>query len=227
MKCALCNERNGSTRCEGCNTLFCLPCMNKHHDKLAQQFQLLMDVRNEIKQSLDITRSTTSNKKQVSCLIEIDAWEQEIIQRIQKIAANARSNVDELMMKHMNEISDRFEQISAQMQQQQKEGDYLESDIKRIKNQLDQLKNDIKHVNEKIRVDSSLSNNIEWNTLLYIVEKESPNRVTSEPMPTKDKFTKEKNKSLSIGRGKKVKNINDINDSSQLVFPTNRPVAGK
>ncbi len=227
MKCALCNERNGSTRCEGCNTLFCLPCMNKHHDKLAQQFQLLMDVRNEIKQSLDITRSTTSNKKQVSCLIEIDAWEQEIIQRIQKIAANARNNVDELMMKHMNEISDRFEQMSAQMQHQQKEGDYLENDIERIKNQLDQLKNDIKHVNERIRVDSSLSNNIEWDTLLYIVEEESPNRVMSEPMPTKDKVTKEKNKSIissGIGRGKKVK---DINKSSQLVTPTNRPIAGK
>ena len=109
MKCALCDERNGSTRCEGCNTLFCLLCMNKHHDQLAQQFQLLMDVRNEIKQSLDISRSKTSDRKRVSCLTEIDAWEREIIQRIQKIAANARTAVNELMMKHINQISDRFE----------------------------------------------------------------------------------------------------------------------
>ncbi len=63
MKCTSCNERNGNTRCEGCNTLFCLPCMNQHHEELAQQFQLLMDVRNEIKQSLDIPSSTSTHRK--------------------------------------------------------------------------------------------------------------------------------------------------------------------
>ncbi len=226
MKCALCNERNGNTRCEGCNSLFCLPCMNKHHDQLAQQFQLLMDTRNEVKQALDVSRSMTSNKKQVSCLIEIDTWEREIIQSIQKIAANARTNVNELLMKHINEISDRFEQMSVQMQQQQKEGDYLETDIERIKNQLNQLKNDIKHVNEKIRVDSSLSNNIEWDTLLYIVEEESPNQATNERMPTKDKVTKEKKMSIVHGLGRGIK-VKDTYDSSQLVIPIHRPVAGE
>jgi hypothetical protein len=161
--------------------------MNKHHDELSQRFQLLMDVRNEIKQSLDITRSVSSNGKQVPCLIEIDKWEREMIQRIQQIAAKARTNANELMMKHMNEISDRFEQISVNMQQQEKEGGYLENDIERVKKQLDQLKNDIKHVNEKIQVDSTISNNIEWETLIYIVEDELPNKATSKLVQTRDK----------------------------------------
>jgi len=161
--------------------------MNKHHDELSQRFQLLMDVRNEIKQSLDITRSVSSNGKQVPCLIEIDKWEREMIQRIQQIAAKARTNANELMMKHMNEISDRFEQISVNMQQQEKAGGYLENDIERVKKQLDQLKNDIEHVNEKIQVDSTISNNIEWETLIYIVEDELPSKATSKFVQTRDK----------------------------------------
>ncbi len=182
MKCTLCNERNGNTRCEGCYTLFCLPCMNKHHDELVQQFQSLMDIRNEVKQSFG---STSSNEKQVSCTIEIDKWEQEMIERIQQIATKSRMNVNEIILKHMNEVSHRFEELSTNMQQREKEGSYLENDIERVKNQLDQLKNDIQQVNEKIRIDFTISKSIEWDTLISIVEEEAPD----------DKMMKEENKS--------------------------------
>ena len=172
MKCTQCNERNGNTRCEGCNTLFCLPCMSKHHDELVQQFQLLMDVRNEVKQLFDVNELTSTDGKQVSCFIAIDEWEREMIKRIQQITAQARTSATELITKNMKEISHRFEQLSVDMQQRLKEGDYLENDINRITDQLDQLQNDIKQVNKKIRVDSAMSNNINWDTLIYIVENE-------------------------------------------------------
>lgn len=224
MKCALCNERNGKTRCEGCNTLFCLPCMNKHHDELGQQFELLMDVRNEVKQSLDICRSTSSNGKQMPCLVEIDEWERKIIQRIQQAAANARTNVNELIIKHMNEVSDRFGQISIHMQQQQKQGDYLESDIEKIKNQLDDLKNDIKHMSGKIQIDSSISNNIEWDTLIYVLGEELPSKAISESVQSDAKITK-KNKKL--GLISQFSKAEKSNDASQTIFPTEQSAARK
>ena len=89
---------------------------------------------------------------------------------------------------------------------------------------MNQLNNDIKDVNEQIRVDSSLSNNIQWDTLLYIVEEESTNRVTSESIQTKDKVTNETKKSIINSRRMKVR---DISDSSQPVFSTDQSVAGK
>jgi len=198
--------------------------MNKHHDELAQQFQLLMDVRNQVKQSLDISRSGSLNGKQVSCLIEIDKWEREIIQRIQQVAANARKNVNELMTIHIKEISDRFEQTSVHIQQRQKEGDYLENDIERIKKQLDQLKNDIKHVNEKIRVDSTMSNNIEWDTLIYIVEEELPSKVTFESVQDVNTATKKK-KGLALI--KKFNGAETFKDSSSVIFPTEQSAPSK
>ena len=195
MMCTLCNERNGNTRCEGCKTLFCLPCLNKHHDQLAQQFQLLMDFRNEVKQAIDASRMPTPNKK-VSCFIEIDTWERESMQHIQKIAAYSRAKIKELIKKFVNEIADRFEQTSVQIQQQQKEGIYLETELDKLNNQLSQLKNELMHIDENIRIDSSQSNNIQWDTLLYVNEKETSNQVACESMLTKSKGTKEKKKPI-------------------------------
>jgi hypothetical protein len=215
MKCTLCNERNGNTRCEGCNTLFCLSCMTKHHDELVQQFQLLMDVRNEVRQTLHVTESTSSNGKEIHCLTEIDKWEREIIQRIQQIAAKARTNINEIMMKHMNEISHRFEQLSLNMQQRQKEGDYLENDIEKIKNELDGLKNDIEQVNAKIRVDSTMSNNIKWNTLIYIGEQE---------LPSKNDVKEE---SMMIASLSKFTEEQKVSDSSSLTHQTQQATASK
>ena len=200
--------------------------MNLHHDKLAEQFQLLTDVRNEVKQSLEISRSTNSNEQQSACLVEIDAWERETIQRIQQIAANARTNVNELMRKYTNDISDRFEQISIQIQERQKQGDYLENDIERIRNQLEQLKNDIKHVKKTIHVDSSLSNNIAWDTLIYIVEDEErlSSTGTSSSAHNTDKGTTEKKRSISVNKSDKSKHVND---SSRSVSPIERSTTGK
>ena len=149
-----------------------------------------------------------------------------MIQRIQKIAANVRMNANELMIERMNEISNRFERISTQMQQQQKEGDYSENDIERIRDQLDQLKNDIKRPNQRIRVDSSQSSNIEWDTLLYIVAEESSNQATSKLMPGKDQARNESKKSLKFGFGR-GKNKNIAHGSSQNLTPNIRPSAGK
>lgn len=179
MKCTSCNERLGNTRCEGCKTLFCLPCMNKHHDGLAQQFQSLTDIRNEVKQSFDISQSTLLDQRQFSCFTEIDIWEKEMIGRIQKVAVDARKNVNDLLTKYMKNISNNFEQISGIIQQRQKEQSYMENDIETIKNQLNELKNEIDQINGKIQIDLSLRDRINWNTLVNVIEINTLNQATS------------------------------------------------
>jgi len=166
MKCKLCDEKKGSTRCEGCDMLFCLQCMNKHHSELIQQFQQLMDVRNELKESLDTAKITSRNENKLPCFIEIDRWERKTIERIRDIARKVRTDIKEIMAKNAADIRYQLEQLSANMQQQEKEGNYLENDIERMKLQMDQLRETIQHVNEKIQVIPS--NNINWDTLIYV-----------------------------------------------------------
>ncbi|CAF1673082.1 unnamed protein product, partial [Adineta ricciae] len=179
IKCTLCKERNGNTRCEGCNTLFCLPCMNKHHDELAQQFQLVMDTRNEVKQTLDIHGLSTLDEKSVAYLKEINEWEQDMIQRIQTIAAKVRTDANETMTKYMEDLCVRFQQLSNDVQEQQKQGSYFEDDIERMKIELNKLKNDIENIQTKIRVDYSKANRIDWDTLISIKQDELTNEARS------------------------------------------------
>ena len=168
MKCIWCNERKGNTRCEGCQQLFCLPCMTKHLDELEIQFDLLFGVQNELKESFNIVESIWQNKKELSCLNEIDRWEQEVINRIQQIATKARITANEMMTKNMKDIRRRLDQLVFDMQQRQTEGNYLDNDITAIRNQLEQLNKTIKTVNDKIQVDYTMTNNIDWGSLMYV-----------------------------------------------------------
>ena len=89
MKCVECNDRNGSTRCEGCHQLFCLQCMNKHHEDLIKQFQLLIDSRNQIHESLKTIESQADNDENIPCIVDIYRWETETIRLVRNAAATA------------------------------------------------------------------------------------------------------------------------------------------
>ncbi|CAF1530519.1 unnamed protein product, partial [Adineta steineri] len=171
MKCTACNERNGNTRCEGCHSLFCLSCMNRHHDELLQQFQMLMDMRNELKESIDIAETKSKHENKLPCFNEINEWEQEMIKHIQAIANRTRENLCEIMVKNIVQIRDQFEQLSTTMQQQQKEENYLENELEKVKLQLNQLKETMSHIYEKPRVKTS--NNIDWDTLIHVINNEN------------------------------------------------------
>ncbi|CAF3732960.1 unnamed protein product [Adineta steineri] len=170
MKCVLCNEKKGITRCEGCGILVCLLCLDKHQKELIQQFQVLMDMRNELKESIDSAETKLKHENKLSCFIEINEWEQEMIKQIQAIAKRTRANIHEIMVKNIVQIRDQFEQLSTTMQQQQKEENYLENELDKVKVQLNQLKETISHINEKVHVKTS--NNIDWNTLIHVINNE-------------------------------------------------------
>ncbi len=223
MKCILCNERNGSTRCEGCQQLYCLPCMNKHHDELVHQFQLLTDIRNELKQSLDGSESTSKNNKEVVCIVEIDRWERESVQRIQDIARKARTNVNEIMTKNMAEMHRRFEQLSVDIQRRQKEGNYLETDIDSIKSQLEQLRNDIEYVTKKVHLDCTISENTEWDTLISVVDEDLRRRPTSKfAKPNAQSTREEKMNSLTSKYSRFLRKI----PYSSIDVPARQPTTG-
>jgi hypothetical protein len=142
--------------------------MGKHHDELAIQLELLMGVQRELKESFEVVESTWRNKKELSYLTEIDRWEQMIIDRIRQIAEKARTTVNEMMTKNMSDIRRRLNQLAFDMEQRQQEGNYLDNDLAEVRKQLEQINNNIKHVNEKIRIDSTATNKVDWDSLIYV-----------------------------------------------------------
>ncbi|CAF3325212.1 unnamed protein product [Rotaria sp. Silwood1] len=142
--------------------------MNAHHEELVIQFQLLFGVQNELKESFNIVESNWKNKKELPCLFEIDQWEQEFINGIRQIAEKARTTVKDIMVKNISDIRQRFDQLTFDMQQRQHEGNYLDNDIAEIRNQLEQLNNSIRTINEKIRINYTGTNKVDWNSLINV-----------------------------------------------------------
>jgi hypothetical protein len=145
--------------------------MNEHHEMLLQQFQQLADVRNELKQAIDTTEST-SQDEETSYMMKIDQWERDNIQRIQQAAAEFRTNIQHVMTASMAGVRSKLEDISTNMQQREKEGSCMEQDIAEVKNQLERLKDAIKHMNEKSLVKPS--NRIDWSALISDVKENTP-----------------------------------------------------
>ncbi|CAF0830037.1 unnamed protein product [Rotaria sordida] len=173
--------------------------MNAHHKELIIQFELLFGVQNELKESFYIVESNWQNKKELSCLHEIDQWEQEVINRIQQIAEKARTTVNDIMTKNISDIRQRFDQLNFDMQQRQQEGNYLDNDIIEIRNQLEQLNNSIQNINEKIRINYTGTNKIDWNSLInittdkkFIAKKFIENRFNYSEFHSEEESTQEK-----------------------------------
>ncbi|UJR13870.1 hypothetical protein I4U23_000878 [Adineta vaga] len=133
-----------------------------------EQFQQLMNMRNELKESSDVAERISKDQNKLSCFIEVNQWEQETIVRIREIADRVRSNITLLMAKNLEDIQTQLEQLSITMQQQQKEENYLENELLKIKVQLNELKNTIAHVNGKVHVVTS--DHINWDTLIYVMQ---------------------------------------------------------
>jgi hypothetical protein len=142
--------------------------MNKHHEELGMQFGLLIGIQKELKQSFDVVESTWQTKNDLPYLVEINRWEEEVINRIRQIAAKARTTASEMMAKNMSDIHRRLDQLAFDMEQRQQEGNYLDNDIAAVKNQLEHLDNTVKHVNEKIRINYTATNKINWESLIYV-----------------------------------------------------------
>ncbi|CAF0891578.1 unnamed protein product [Adineta steineri] len=129
-----------------------------------------MDMRNELKESIDTAQTKLKHENELRCFIEINEWEQGMIKQIQAIAKRTRENIHEIMVKNIVQIRDQFEQLSTTMQQQQKEENYLENELEKVKLQLNQLKETMSHIYEKTRVKTS--NNIDWDTLIHVINSE-------------------------------------------------------
>jgi len=152
--------------------------MSKHHDELASQFDLLIGMQKEFKQSFDNVQLSWQTQTDCSSLIEIDQWEIEATQRIRELASKARTTVNDIMNKNLSDIRRRLDQLAFDMEQRQQEGNYLDNDITQVRKQLEQLNLNLKTIHDKIRINQTATKKIDWPSLIYVIseKKSSTNR---------------------------------------------------
>ena len=131
-----------------------------------QEFQQLLHTHNEVKDAFDTAEASSKKEKTLPCLIQVDQWEHETVQRVQQVATKARATIRTILIKHAAEVRGRIETLSANMQQQQKEGIYLETDIQEVKTQLDELRGAVSKMHDNIQV--TTSDRIQWDVLISV-----------------------------------------------------------
>jgi len=162
--------------------------MNKHHDELIIQFELLIRAQNELKESFTVVESTWRTNKELPYLTAINQWEQEVINRVQQIAAKARTTANEKMATNISDIRYRIDQLALDMAQHQQDRNFLDSEISGIRNRLEQLNYTIKHINEKIRINYKAPNKVNWGSLIYVTTENNLPELQYEQESSQDKI---------------------------------------
>jgi hypothetical protein len=172
--CVLCASQPSITSCEGCQRKFCLTCLSRHRNELDLELDDLFNRRNELVEIINNNLPSNTTDK-CPCFDEINRWQNEMHTNIDRIASTARDNVRQLLSETSKNVRIELDQISHDLQQKQKTGGYVEGDLNRIKQQLTKLNDMVQRFNEQIRIDSSISKNIPWDSLLFVLSnKEKP-----------------------------------------------------
>ena len=165
--CSQCHFRPIVTSCEGCKDKFCYPCFDEHHNKLAVDFEVVVNRRNELMQMIQ-TQTSNSTTNQSSCLEEIDRWESEMYDHVNRVASNARELARNRLKEASRNIQMELDRLSEELQQRQKFGSYMEKDLKEMKTKLTELDDKMQKLKDGIRINTNASRNIAWDSLISV-----------------------------------------------------------
>jgi len=195
--CVLCTSQPSITSCEGCQRKFCLTCLSRHRNELELELDDLFNRRNELVEIINNHLPSNTTDK-CRCFDEINRWQNEMHANVDRIASTARDNVRQLLSETSKHVRVELDQISHDLQQRQKTGGYVEGDLNRIKQQLIKLNDMVQQFNEQVRIDTSISKNIPWDSLLFVLSNKEKAPVISSNSNLYSSFPQSKNFNLII-----------------------------
>jgi len=169
-KCSTCNKPSASMHCIGCDGYFCNKCFQLHRQSMFGQMDHIIESRNQLQQ--DINNSTQLNKQQSPIITEIDKWETSTIEKVKKVAAEARQQTVQLLNAGRIKIDNEFKSFSRELASLQESEDYVEHDLERLNQKINQFKLDVKQSTQPttIQLHTEQSDQINWGTLIYVEE---------------------------------------------------------
>jgi len=157
--CLGCGKISITYDCKGCQEAFCYNHLIMHNQQLNQQYDDIENQSNVFKQKIDQHQQNISPHP---LLQQINEWEQDSIQKIQKTAEEARNIINQHKSEHLKQIDSKLEKLTDGMGRLKCDNDFNEIDINNFKVQLDELQKQLnkpKHI--RIREDSTLVKKIE------------------------------------------------------------------
>ena len=195
----MCQKNAGTCCCPGCNAYFCDDDFGNHRKMLTDELDGIIAERNELAEKFK--RVTLLEKRDNSLLSQIDEWQETIIEKVKKVAEQARQQVLNVVNFQQGEVSKQFQTISQELKQLKDTKGAVEQSLTRLKQQINELNEDLDKISQSstIELNTKQSDHIVWDRMIYVEEKSAP--TSNQPH-------------RSSGKGKHPKALN-------IVFSTN------
>jgi chromosome segregation ATPase len=127
--------------------------------------------RNELQEKINQASSQTNSGS--SLLSQIDAWQENTIQKVKQTAQQARQQVLKIINSKREDITKQFQTLSKEMKELRETEDVLEQDLSRLKKQIEQLHKGLGNLSQSLTVELNMkhSEQIAWHHLICIEDK--------------------------------------------------------
>ncbi|CAF4503356.1 unnamed protein product [Rotaria sp. Silwood2] len=162
------------TSCHGCALNFCHKHFDEHREKLAHDFDNVINQHDGILHSFQANMyhslNPLDNDNAQALLKQIDEWQAKAIEACYRVADNARAKVEKLLkkIKTNDHIKKRVDELSKELKEQQGLENFVETDLKKWKKQLEELEKDISQFPEMSRNVTIEMQMINWENMIRI-----------------------------------------------------------
>jgi polyhydroxyalkanoate synthesis regulator phasin len=139
--CIKCDKENKAVfKCGGCLQDFCFIHGSDHRQHLGKILDEVVNTHDLFRQTL--IEQTTDLKNHAS-MQEIDEWEHDSIKKIQQTAEEVRQLLLKHTTEHFTKIEVQLSNLTDQLQQSRTNDDFIETDLRRWKDELDRLREEL------------------------------------------------------------------------------------
>lgn len=134
--CTICQVRGAAYDCAGCKQTFCLNHLTEHHREFERELNNIQDRRNNF---LQLLNEQDQNPGTNSFVQQINRWERESIEKVQRTANEARELVIKHLHEHINETKTKLVELTEQIKPIQDANNYNEIHLKDFDKKLKEL----------------------------------------------------------------------------------------
>lgn len=134
--CDTCEKGKGISKCQGCSKIFCFNHFSEHRQALSKQLDEVEAVGDLLRQTID---KRAPEVQQNILLQQIDDWENDSIQKIKKTASEARQLLAGHTTNTTRKVEAKLNKLTNQIRDSRYENDFIETDLRHWKKQLDKL----------------------------------------------------------------------------------------
>ena len=165
--CPNCDKQEGIVPCVGCKKTYCVKHFQIHRQNLSIELENVVTRRNTLQEYYSHIIVPTFDPTKFDTWNDIDEWEQKMKEQISKVADQSRKHLDTYTKESQNQLEQKLNQITENIQKKMENENFLEDDIEKLTQQIDEIEQGFQ--NNKYHPQMEIiSQPIDWNKIIQV-----------------------------------------------------------